>query len=82
MRFKWIKRKINNGLYTFYTLSKFSKEYSISIFEHSNDKKYELKIVRQITQSKKKGLEILSKLIKNKVTICTLSDVIYDLLIC
>lgn len=82
MHYKWTKRKINNKLYTFYTISKFSSEYSISIFEYNKNNTNKIKIVRQVTQSKEKSKKILSSLIKNKVTICTLIDVISDLLIC
>ena len=82
MHYKWIKRKINNELSTFYTISKFSSEYSISLFEYNKNDKSRIKIVRQVTPSKEKSKKILSSLIKNKVTICTLIDVISDLLIC
>lgn len=82
MRFKWARRKIKKGMYEYYKISKGFNQYSVCLLEYKKSEGSRLKIARRVTADIRRAKEILTKLIRNKVTVCTFFDVLTDLIIC
>ena len=82
MRKKWYRQKINKDLTVYYKLKMENNQYSICLLEQRRNGNLKMKVARKITHIRDAATGIFNLIRKNKVTICTLFNVIEDMLIC